>query len=133
MRFSLLRMWQLTGIIPILEAEPEITSQLPVRPKEKNEWYVGGITDENSREALIDFQLSAERQEISGCYLCRREKSRLADKSEKEYVIETRTVSHKTKLRQKWPQWWGSHQYKGIIGRRLFQENKGSSLIELSA
>ena len=39
----------------ILEAEPGDYITIARKAKGKNEWYVGGITDENSREALIDF------------------------------------------------------------------------------
>ena len=38
----------------ILEAEPGDYITIARKAKGKNEWYIGGITDENSREAIID-------------------------------------------------------------------------------
>lgn len=38
----------------ILEAEPGDYITIARKAKGKNEWYIGGITDENSREAVID-------------------------------------------------------------------------------
>lgn len=39
----------------ILEAEPGDYVTIARKAKGKDEWFVGGITDENSREAVIDF------------------------------------------------------------------------------
>ncbi|MFK8274367.1 glycoside hydrolase family 97 protein [Capnocytophaga cynodegmi] len=39
----------------ILEAEPGDYVTIARKAKNKNEWFVGGITDENSREAHVDF------------------------------------------------------------------------------
>lgn len=39
----------------ILEAEPGDYVTIARKTKNKNEWFVGGITDENSREAYVDF------------------------------------------------------------------------------
>ena len=39
----------------ILEAEPGDYITIARKAKGKNEWFVGAITDENAREALVDF------------------------------------------------------------------------------
>jgi hypothetical protein len=39
----------------ILEAEPGDYITIARKAKNKNEWFIGGITDENSRTAIIDF------------------------------------------------------------------------------
>nr|WP_317174077.1 glycoside hydrolase family 97 C-terminal domain-containing protein [Dysgonomonas sp. GY617] len=40
----------------ILEAEPGDYITIARKAKGKNEWYIGGMTDENRREAIIDFK-----------------------------------------------------------------------------
>ena len=84
----------------ILEAEPGDYITIARKAKGKNEWYVGGITDENSREALIDFSFLPKGKKYQAVIYA---DGKNADwrTNPKEYVIETRTVSHKTKLRQK--------------------------------
>ncbi len=84
----------------ILEAEPGDYITIARKAKGKNKWYVGGITDENSREALIDFSFLPKGKKYQAVIYA---DGKNADwrTNPKEYVIETRTVSHKTKLRQK--------------------------------
>ena len=84
----------------ILEAEPGDYITIARKAKGKNEWYVGGITDENSREALIDFSFLPKGKKYQAVIYADGEKADWRT-NPKEYVIETRTVSHKTKLRQK--------------------------------
>ena len=84
----------------ILEAEPGDYITIARKAKGKNEWYVGGITDENSREALIDFSFLPKGKKYQAV-ICADGKKADWRTNPKEYVIETRTVSHKTKLRQK--------------------------------
>lgn len=55
----------------ILEAEPGDYITIARKAKGKNEWYIGGITDENSREAVIDLSFLPAGKKISGNYLCR--------------------------------------------------------------
>jgi hypothetical protein len=38
----------------ILEAEPGDYITIARKAKNKNEWFVGSVTDENSREAIVD-------------------------------------------------------------------------------
>ena len=61
---------------------------------------MGGITDENSREAVIDLSfLPAGKKYQATIYA----DGKSADwrTNPKEYVISTRKVNHKTKLKQK--------------------------------
>lgn len=84
----------------ILEAEPGDYITIARKAKGKNEWYVGGITDENSREALIDFSFLPKGKKYQAVIYADGKKADWRT-NPKEYVIETRTISHKTKLRQK--------------------------------
>ncbi|MCI5742905.1 MAG: glycoside hydrolase family 97 protein [Bacteroides sp.] len=84
----------------ILEAEPGDYITIARKAKGKNEWFVGGITDENSREAVIDLNfLPAGKKYQATIYA----DGKSADwrTNPKEYVISTRKVNHKTKLKQK--------------------------------
>ncbi|MDD6907910.1 glycoside hydrolase family 97 protein [Phocaeicola faecicola] len=84
----------------ILEAEPGDYITIARKAKGKNEWFVGGITDENSREAVIDLGfLPAGKKYQATIYA----DGKSADwrTNPKEYVISTRKVNHKTKLKQK--------------------------------
>lgn len=84
----------------ILEAEPGDYITIARKAKGKNEWFVGGITDENSREAVIDLSfLPAGKKYQATIYA----DGKSADwrTNPKEYVISTREVNHKTKLKQK--------------------------------
>lgn len=84
----------------ILEAEPGDYITIARKAKGKNEWFVGGITDENSREAVIDLSfLPAGKKYQATIYA----DGKSADwrTNPKEYVVSTRKVNHKTKLKQK--------------------------------
>lgn len=84
----------------ILKAEPGDYITIARKAKGKNEWFVGGITDENSREAVIDLSfLPAGKKYQATIYA----DGKSADwrTNPKEYVISTRKVNHKTKLKQK--------------------------------
>lgn len=84
----------------ILEAEPGDYITIARKAKGKNEWYVGGITDENSREAVIDLSfLPAGKKYQATIYA----DGKTADwrTNPKEYVISTKKVTNKTKLKQR--------------------------------
>ena len=84
----------------ILEAEPGDYITIARKAKGKNEWYIGGITDENSREAVIDLSfLSAGKKYQATIYA----DGKTADwrTNPKEYVISTKKVTNKTKLKQR--------------------------------
>lgn len=84
----------------ILEAEPGDYITIARKAKGKNEWYVGGITDENSREAVIDLSfLPVGKKYVATIYA----DGKTADwrTNPKEYVISTKKVTNKTKLKQR--------------------------------
>lgn len=76
----------------ILEAEPGDYITIARKAKGKNEWYIGGITDENSREAIIDLSfLPAGKKYQATIYA----DGKTADwrTNPKEYVISTKKVT----------------------------------------
>ena len=84
----------------ILEAEPGDYITIARKAKGKNEWDIGGITDENSREAVIDLSfLPAGKKYQATIYA----DGKTADwrTNPKEYVISTKKVTNKTKLKQR--------------------------------
>lgn len=84
----------------ILEAEPGDYITIARKAKGKNEWYIGGITDESSREAIIDLSfLPAGKKYQATIYA----DGKTADwrTNPKEYVISTKKVTNKTKLKQR--------------------------------
>ena len=84
----------------ILEAEPGDYITIARKAKGVNEWFVGGITDENAREAVIDFSfLPADKKYVATIYA----DGKKADwrTNPKDYVITTRKVTSKTTLKQR--------------------------------
>lgn len=84
----------------ILEAEPGDYITIARKAKGVNEWFVGGITDENAREAVIDFSfLPAGKKYVAMIYA----DGKKADwrTNPKDYVITTRKVTSKTTLKQR--------------------------------
>ncbi len=84
----------------ILEAEPGDYITIARKAKGVNEWFVGGITDENAREVVIDFSfLPAGKKYVATIYA----DGKKADwrTNPKDYVITTRKVTSKTKLKQR--------------------------------
>lgn len=84
----------------ILEAEPGDYITIARKAKGKNEWFVGGITDENAREAVIDLSfLPAGKKYRATIYA----DGKTADwrTNPKDYAISTRKVTSKTVLKQR--------------------------------
>ena len=84
----------------ILEAEPGDYITIARKARNKDEWFVGGITDENARMAKIDFSfLPAGRAYTATIYA----DGKKADwqKNPQDYVIMTRKVTSRTKLSQR--------------------------------
>lgn len=84
----------------ILEAEPGDYITIARKAKGVNEWFVGGITDENAREAVIDFSfLPAGKKYVAAIYA----DGKKADwrTNPKDYVITTRKVTSKMTLKQR--------------------------------
>lgn len=83
----------------ILEAEPGDYITIARKSKGKNEWFIGGITDENSRLAQIDFEfLPTDKQYIATIY----EDAKDADWKENpmSYNVHKVVVNSKSKLKQ---------------------------------
>lgn len=84
----------------ILEAEPGDYITIARKSKGKNEWFVGGITDENPRESIIDFSfLPKGKKYIATIYADGKD----ADwrTNPQSYLISSKTISQKTKLKQR--------------------------------
>ena len=84
----------------ILEAEPSDYITIARKAKGKNEWFVGAITDENAREALVDFSFLPKGKTYTATLYT---DGKNADwrTNPKSYSIKTMKVTHKTKLKQR--------------------------------
>ena len=83
----------------IQEAEPGDYITIARKAKGKNEWFVGGITDENSRIANIDFSyLPKGKKYIATIYADAKNAS--WDKNPQAYTIKTVKVNSKSTLKQ---------------------------------
>ena len=84
----------------ILEAEPGDYITIARKAKGKNEWFVGAITDENAREALVDFSFLPKGKTYTATLYT---DGKNADwrTNLKSYSIKTMKVTHKTKLKQR--------------------------------
>jgi glucan 1,4-alpha-glucosidase len=82
----------------ILEAEPGDYVTIARKAKGKNEWFIGSITDENSRTATmtLDF-LDAGKQYVATIYADAKDAH--WEKNPMAYEIRTQTVNGKTVLR----------------------------------
>jgi hypothetical protein len=84
----------------VLEAEPGDYITIARKAKNKNEWFVGGITDENPRTADINFNwLPAGKKFTATIYADGKDAS--WKKNAQSYTIKTVTVTNKTRLKQK--------------------------------
>ncbi|MBU7569927.1 MAG: glycoside hydrolase family 97 protein [Flavobacterium sp.] len=83
----------------ILEAEPGDYITIARKAKGKNEWFVGGISDENPRTALVTFDYLPKGKTFTAIiYADGKEAS--YDKNPQSYSIRTVKVNSKTKLKQ---------------------------------
>lgn len=84
----------------ILEAEPGDFITIARKAKNKNEWFVGGITDENPRIANISFSfLPAGKKYLATIYADG--KSASWNKNAHSYTIRKMVVTSKTRLKRK--------------------------------
>lgn len=84
----------------ILEAEPGDYITIARKAKGKNEWYIGGITDENAREAVIDLSfLPAGKKYMATIYADGKDAGWKTNP--RSYVISSKKVTSKTKLKQR--------------------------------
>lgn len=84
----------------ILEAEPGDYITIARKAKGKGEWYVGGITDENSREATIDLNFLPRGKNYRAVIYADGEKADWRT-TPKDYVIFSKKVNSKTVLKQR--------------------------------
>ena len=84
----------------ILEAEPGDYITIARKAKGKDEWYVGGITDENSRIATIDCSFLPKGKKYTATIYADGKEADWKD-NPKDYVISTKKISHKTILKQR--------------------------------
>lgn len=84
----------------VQEAEPGDYITIARKAKSKNEWYVGGITDENARTATIPFSyLPKGKKYIATIYADGKNAS--YDKNPQEYSIRKVIVDSKSVLKQR--------------------------------
>lgn len=83
----------------ILEAEPGDFLTIARKAKGKNEWFIGGITDENPRKAMIDLSFLPEGKKYQATIYADGKDAHWK-KNPQSYVISTRKVSNKTILKQ---------------------------------
>ncbi len=83
----------------ILEAEPGDYITIARKAKGKNEWFVGGITDENKRTATVDFSFLPKGKTFEAIIYS---DAKDADyiKNPQAYEIKKMKVTSKTKLKQ---------------------------------
>jgi Glycoside hydrolase 97. len=83
-----------------LEAEPGEYITVARKAKGENEWFIGAITNENSREALIDFSFLPLGKKFTAT-IYEDAKDTHWDTNPMTYNIRSITVTNKTKLKQK--------------------------------
>jgi hypothetical protein len=83
----------------ILEAEPGDFITIARKAKGKNEWYIGGITDENVRTSIVNFDFLPAGQKFEAIVYADG-KDASYDKNPQSYVIKKMTVTSKSKLSQ---------------------------------
>lgn len=84
----------------ILEAEPGDYITIARKAKNKNEWFIGGVTDENARTANINFSfLPTDKKYIATLYSDGKNAS--WKKNAMSYVVTKGIVSSKSKLTPK--------------------------------
>ena len=82
-----------------LEAEPGDYVTIARKAKGENEWFVGSMTDENSRTAIVDFSFLPKGEKyIATVYADGKEAS--FDKNPQSYTIRQFVVTHKSNLKQ---------------------------------
>lgn len=84
----------------ILEAEPGDYITIARKAKGKDEWFVGGITDEHARKAIIDLSFLPKGQKYQATIYADGKTANWKT-NPKSYVISTKKVTSKTILKQK--------------------------------
>jgi hypothetical protein len=84
----------------VIEAEPGDYITMARKAKGKDEWFIGAITDENSRTAKISFDFLPKGKTFTAT-IYEDGKDASFDKNPKSYKIRTVKVTSKTKMDQK--------------------------------
>jgi len=84
----------------VLEAEPGDYITMARKAKGKEEWYIGAITDENTRTATINFDFLPKGKTFAATLYADGANASF-DKNPQSYAIRTIKVTNKTKLTQK--------------------------------
>ena len=84
----------------ILEAEPGDYITIARKAKGKDEWYIGGITDENPREAVIDLSFLPKNIKYTATIYADG-KDADWEKNPQSYAIKKIAVTNRTKLKEK--------------------------------
>ena len=82
----------------ILEAEPGDYITIARKAKGKNEWFIGGITDENPREAVIDLSFLPKGKKYEATIYADGKDAHWQTNPQ-SYIITTRKVNSKTVLK----------------------------------
>ena len=83
----------------ILEAEPGDYITIARKAKGKNEWFIGGITDENKRTATVDFSFLPKGKTFEAIiYADAKDADYISNPQ--AYIIKKMKVNSKTKLKQ---------------------------------
>ena len=83
----------------VIEAEPGDYITIARKARGKNEWFIGGITDENSRTAVIPLDFLPEGQKFEATIYADAEGADWRS-NPKAYVISKKKVTSKTVLKQ---------------------------------
>ena len=83
----------------VLEAEPGDYVTIARKAKGKNEWFVGGISDENPRTANVSFEYLPKGKTYTAT-IHADGKDASYDKNPQSYTIKTIKVTSKTTLKQ---------------------------------
>ena len=83
----------------ILEAEPGDYITIARKAKGKNEWFIGGITDEHPRKAIIDLSFLPKGKKYQATIYADGKDAHW-QKNPQSYVISTKKVTSKTILKQ---------------------------------
>lgn len=83
----------------VLEAEPGDYLTIARKAKGKNEWFIGGVTDENARTSKISFDFLPKGKEyVATIYADGKDAS--YDKNPQSYIIKKVVVNSRSKLKQ---------------------------------
>ena len=83
-----------------LEAEPGDYITVARRDKHSQDWYVGGVTDENARTAEIDFSFLPEGVDYEATIYADGKDAHYKDNPQSYSITTKKKINHKTRLKQ---------------------------------